>query len=67
MISYAPFWKTLKKRGLTQYRLIKDYNIDTKLLHQLRKDMIITLYTAERLCRILDCGLEDIVELVEEP
>lgn len=66
MISYAPFWKTLKKRGLNQYRLIKDYGIDTGLLHRLRKDLYIELYSAERLCHLLDCRIEDIVEIYRD-
>ena len=28
MIKYDPLWDTLKKRGISQYSLIKDYGID---------------------------------------
>lgn len=66
MISYKPFWRTMESRGMTQYRLIKEYGVDNKLLFQLRHDGNITVRTAEQLCRILDCGINDLVEFVEE-
>lgn len=66
MISYKPFWRTMESRGMTQYRLIKEHGIDNKLLCQLRHDGNITVRTLERLCRILDCNIDDIVEFVDE-
>ena len=27
MISYAPLWKTMKEKGVSQYKLIKDYGV----------------------------------------
>lgn len=65
MISYAPFWNTMKSRSMTQYRLIKDYGIDCAMLYRLRHNMYTTLYTVERLCQILDCRVEDVVEIVD--
>lgn len=66
MISYAPFWKTMRDRGMTQYRLIKDHGIDNKLLCQLRHNGNITMHTVERLCGILECRVEDVVEIVRD-
>ncbi len=66
MISYAPFWNTMRARKMTQYRLIKEHGIDCSLLHRLRHDRYITLYTIEKLCRILDCRVEEVVELADE-
>ena len=34
MIKYDPLWDTLKKRGISQYSLIKDYGIDKAQLQQ---------------------------------
>lgn len=64
MISYAPFWKTMKAKEMTQYRLIKEHSIDNKLLYQLRHNGNITMLTVERLCRILDCQVNDVVEII---
>ena len=55
-------WTTLKERGLSQYKLIKDYNISTGQLDRLRKNGNVNAYTLNQLCEILDCRLEDIAE-----
>lgn len=55
-------WKTMKERGLSQYKLIKEYKISTGQLDRLRKNENVNTYTLDQLCRILNCGLEDIAE-----
>lgn len=61
MISFEPLWKTMKKKGISQYKLIKEYKISTGQLDRLRKNGNVITYTLDQLCRILDCGLEDVV------
>ncbi|MBQ9891444.1 MAG: helix-turn-helix transcriptional regulator [Firmicutes bacterium] len=62
MISYDKLWKTMKDRGMTQYKLIKDYKFSSGQLDRLRKNMNVNMFTIAALCDILDCGLEDVVE-----
>ena len=66
MISYEPLWKTLKKKNITQYKLIKDYGIDNAQLHRLRSNAVVKTVTINRLCQILDCRVEDIMEYVKD-
>ena len=37
MIDYSPLWETMKKKEITQYKLLKDKVIDNKALDTLRK------------------------------
>lgn len=60
MIKYDKFWITLESRGMTQYKLIKDYNISKSLLHRLRHNEGISTNTIDVLCNILQCNVEDI-------
>lgn len=60
MIVFDRLWKTMKERGLSQYKLIKEYKISTGQLDRLRKNENVNTYTLDQLCRILNCGLEDI-------
>ena len=60
MISFEPLWKTMKKKGISHYKLIKEYKISTGQLDRLRKNGNVSTYTLDQLCRILDCGLEDV-------
>ncbi len=37
MIRYDPLWETMKKRGVSQYKLLKDYHFSARQLSRLRK------------------------------
>lgn len=65
MISYAPFWKTLEQKGISQYQLIHEYNFSTGTLDTLRKNNSITLNTLHDICEMLDCDISDVVEFVK--
>ncbi|MBQ8400415.1 MAG: helix-turn-helix transcriptional regulator [Clostridia bacterium] len=67
MISYSRLWQTMKEKGISQYKLLKEYNISSGTLDKLRKNSHITTYTLENLCRILQCRIEDIVEYIPDP
>lgn len=62
MIVYTKLWETLKKRGISQYKLINTYGISTGQLDRLRKNESVSTNTLDKLCDILDCTLYDIVE-----
>ena len=64
MISYRPFWNTLKNSKESTYTLIKNYRISSSTIDKLRKDKPITTTTLNDLCRILSCRVEDILEYV---
>ncbi|MCQ8267351.1 helix-turn-helix domain-containing protein [Streptococcus parasuis] len=50
---------------MSQYRLLKS-GIDNKTLDSLKKNKNITLLTLEKLCMILDCTPNDIVEFIPD-
>ena len=60
MITFEPLWNTLKEKGISQYKLIKEYKISTGQLDRLRKNGNVSTYTLNQLCKILQCKLEDI-------
>lgn len=62
MITYDKLWETMKKKEMTQYRLIKYYGISAGQIGRLKKNMYVSTHTIETLCDILDCRVEDIVE-----
>ena len=61
MITFEPFWKTLKQKGISQYALIKKHGVSTGTLDALRKNKSITLNTLNDLCNILQCSVSDII------
>lgn len=66
MISYRPLWATMKNRGVSQYKLIKDYHFSTGQLDRLRKNESVSTHTLDILCQILDCKIEDVAVYLKE-
>lgn len=65
MIIYNKLWDTLKKRNISQYKLINAYGISTGQLDRLRKNESVSTNTLDTLCDILDCTLYDIAEYIK--
>lgn len=60
MIVFDKLWETMREKGISQYKLIKEYHISTGQLDRLRKNENVNTYTLNQLCEILDCQLQDI-------
>ena len=65
MIVFDRLWTTMKEKGVSQYKLIKEYKISTGQFDRLRKNENVNTYTLDQLCRILNCSLDDIAEYRE--
>lgn len=66
MITYNPLWITMKEKGITQYTLYTQFGINRSLLDRLRKNKNIEVNTVDRLCTILECRVEDIMEHIPD-
>ena len=66
MIVYDRLWKTMKNKGISQYKLIHDYGFSTGQLDRLRKNDNVNAFTINKLCQILDCDLTDVMEYIKE-
>ena len=66
MIKYDRLWETMRRNGISQYKLIKDYGIDKAQLHRIRKNMVVKTIILNYLCSILQCRIEDIMEYVPD-
>jgi len=62
MIVYDRLWKTMQQKGISQYKLLKEYGFSSGQLDRIRRGESITMYTLNTLCEILDCRVEDIIE-----
>lgn len=66
MISYEPLWRTMQEKGITTYALINKHGISSRTINNLKHNKGITVFTLERLCEILNCTPNDIIEFVKE-
>jgi len=64
MISYSPFWVTLRNSSETTYTLIKNHRISSSTIDKLRKNKPLNTTTVNDLCRILNCRIEQVVEYI---
>lgn len=69
MISYDGLWRVMKEKGISQYALIKKYNVSPAQITRLKRNESVSTHTIEMFCRILDCEVGDIMRYVrdEEP
>ena len=61
MITYAPFFRTLKERNMSSYRLITYHQISRSMYDRIKHNKPLTTTTIDTLCRILKCRVEDIL------
>lgn len=66
MISFDPLWDTMKRKGVSQYKLLKEYHFSAGQLNRLRRNCNVNTYTLNQLCKILDCKIEDVAVYLEE-
>lgn len=61
MIVYDNLWKTMKTKGVSQYALIKKYNISPAQITRLKRNESVSTHTIDVFCDILDCEVADIM------
>ena len=52
----------MKKKQVTQYRMISYYGVSAGQLGRLKKNNYVSTHTIEMLCDILECRVEDVFE-----
>lgn len=64
--SYKKLWKMLIDKDMKK----KDLEFQAKISHytisKLNRDENVNVYTLEKICRTLNCSIEDIVEFVPD-
>ena len=65
VISYAPFFKTIKEKGITSYRLGK-MGFPLSNYYAMKRGENISTHTLNQLCKLLQCKVEEIIEYEDE-
>ena len=64
MISYRPFWDTLRLSHESTYTLINKHHISSSTIDKLRKNKPMNTTTINDLCIILHCRIDEIMEYI---
>lgn len=66
MISYDNLWNTMKKKGVSQYALIKHYHISPGQITRLKRNESVSTHTIDMFCKILNCSVSDVMEYIQD-
>jgi len=56
----------MKEKGISQYALIKKYNVSPAQITRLKRNESVSTHTIEMFCKILDCEVEDIMKYTKD-
>ena len=66
MISYAPLWETMRQKKATTYTLQVKGEISSSTIRRLKAGESVSTNTLDALCKVLDCGIDDIIAFEEK-
>lgn len=66
MISYAPLWKTMKKKRATTYTLQVKGGVSSSTVRRMKANQSVSTNTLDAICKILNCKLQDIAEYLPD-
>lgn len=66
MITYEPFFSTLKRKEISTYRLINNYGFSKGTLDSLKQNKNITMETLNYICNLLECVISDVIRYTKD-
>lgn len=66
-MNYKPLWKLLIDRDMTKSELRVLAGISTRAMAKMGKNEDVNTDVLRKICSVLNCSLNDIVELVPDP
>lgn len=64
MISFAPLFETMKKKGVTSYRL-EQMGFSRATYYSIKQGNSVSTNTINQLCLLLHCNVSDVMEFIE--
>jgi len=65
VVTYQRLWKTLEQKKIRKHDLMELAGISSTTLTKLNKNEIVALTVLVKICKALDCRIEDIMEITE--
>lgn len=60
--SYNKLWKLMIDKKINKTQLCKAAHVSTNAMAKLGRDESVPIETLEKICMVLDCSIEDIIE-----
>ena len=65
-VSYNKLWKLLIDKGMTKTQMRLRADISTTTLAKLGKNEIVSMDVLLKICKLLDCNVGDIMDVINE-
>ena len=65
-VSYKKLFHMLIDRNMTAAELQKEAGYSPNISTRMRRDEYVSLESMEKICRVLDCKVDDIVEFIPD-
>ncbi len=65
-VTYKKLFHLLIDRGIATAELTEQAGFSANILTRLRRDQYISLESVEKICRTLNCGVDDILNFIPE-
>jgi DNA-binding Xre family transcriptional regulator len=66
MIIFNKLWGMMEQKGISTYQLREKCGIDSKTVRRLKANDNIETKTINKLCAVLNCNIEDIMEYIPD-
>nr|WP_103241110.1 helix-turn-helix domain-containing protein [Acetatifactor muris] len=66
MITYKPLWKTLIDKDMKKMDLVEDGTVSRGTLAKMGKNQKVSLDVVERICKRLQCKVEEVIVYDED-
>lgn len=65
-VSYKKLFHLLIEKDMTNAELQRQANFSANIITRLKRNSYISLESIESICKVLDCGVDDILEFFDE-
>lgn len=65
-VTYEKLWKLLKKRNMKKIEMQRKAGISGNILARMGRNEYISMESVEKVCYILHCGVDDILDFINE-
>ena len=65
-VIYGKLWKLLEEKGMKKIELQRKARISGNILARMGRNEYISMESVEKICYVLDCRTDDILEFIPE-
>lgn len=65
-VNFDKYFKLVDEKGISYSRILKEANISGNVLTRMRRNEYVSLESIEKICHVLECDINDMMEFVPE-